>query len=127
MARGKKKTPSRREKRKEAEAADAIAKAESDGKASRAGKTKKKAAKTKKKKKRSTKSRRTKTKPAQRKRLIWAIFSGGMKEEARFPYAERKEAEKKLEQLRSKTTKKQYFIQPIKEPIPEAPAEAEED
>lgn len=49
-----------------------------------------------------------------RKRVVWAIFSGSMKEEARFPYADRALAEEKLEQLRAKG-KKMYFIQPVKE------------
>lgn len=109
---------SRLEMRKMAEAAEKMDAAET-----KAG--------TKKKKKRATKKRassRSKRKDTPvRKRLVWAIFSGSMKEEARFPYEQRSEAEEKLEQLRSKS-KKLYFIQPLKEAIPEAeaePAEAE--
>jgi hypothetical protein len=115
----KRKSPSRLDKRREVEAADALEKSESDG----AGTKKKKTAKKKAAKKATT--RRTKTKAPQRKRLVWAVFSGNMKEEARFPYDQRKDAEKKLESLRAKATKKMYFIQPIKEPLPDAPTPAE--
>ena len=115
----KRKSPSRLDKRREVEAADALEKSESDG----AGTKKKKTAKKKAAKKATT--RRTKTKAPQRKRLVWAVFSGNMKEEARFPYDQRKDAEKKLESLRAKATTKMYFIQPIKEPLPGAPTPAE--
>jgi hypothetical protein len=67
---------------------------------------------------------RAKEKPTQRKRLLWAVLSGNMKEEARFSYEQRAAAEEKLEALRAKS-KKLYFIQPIKEPITDAPAPAE--
>jgi len=111
------KTASRLSKRREAEAV------ESQG----ASKTKKKRKSARKK---STTSRR-KAKATERKRLIWGVFSGSLKEEARFPYDQKDEAEAKLEQLRSRG-KKMYFIQPIKEvitaPAPsEADAEAETD
>jgi hypothetical protein len=125
----RKKSPSRLDKRREVEAAEALEKSESAG----AGTKKKKAAKkkvakkkvAKKKVAKKTTTRRTKTKAPQRKRLVWAVFSGSMKEEARFPYDQRKDAEKKLEQLRAKATKKMYFIQPVKEPLPDAPTPAE--
>ena len=109
---GRKKTPSRQDKRREIEAAEATAKADPDGKA-----TKKKKAVKKKAVKKTTTRKKAKVKAPQRKRMVWAVFSGTMKEEARFLYAERKEAENKLEQLRSKATKKLYFIQPVKEPL----------
>ena len=110
-----KRTASRQELRKQVEAAEAIEKA--GGKKA----TKKKA--TKKKAKRKT----AKAKVAVRNRLIWGVFSGNMKEEARFPYEQREEADKKIESLRARATKKLYFIQPIKEPIPDAPAEVVEE
>jgi hypothetical protein len=79
-------------------------------------------AKTAKKKrvtrKKTTKKKRTKEKVAERRRLVWGVFSGSMKEEARFPYDQLSEAEDRVEKLRAKS-KKLYFIQPIKEPIPE--------
>jgi len=103
------KTASRLQKRKEMEAAGARA---PKGEA------------TKKKVKRAP-SRR-KAKAAERKRLIWGVFSGSLKEEARFPYDQRAAAEERLEQLKAKG-KKNFFIQPIKEVITTpvaAPAEA---
>ena len=108
------KTPSRKELRKQTEAAEAK---------EAAGKTKKKKKATK--KKTTSRTKRAKVKVPERKRLVWAIFSGSMKEEQRFPYDQRKEAEEKVEKLKSKG-KKQYFIQPIKELIPETEAADEE-
>ena len=80
--------------------------------------------------------KRVKEKATVRKRLVWGIFSGSMKEEARFAYDQREAAEERIEQLRAKS-KKMYFIQPIKEVIAEsapppkaaaaAPAEADEE
>jgi hypothetical protein len=102
------KTPSRLELRKQAEAAEA---AEAEEGAS--PKKKKKATK-----KKATRKKRVKEKVADRRRLIWGIFNGSMKEEARFPYEERAEAEEKMKALRKKSTKKMFFIQPIKEIIP---------
>lgn len=80
-----------------------------------------------------TKTKRVKEKVQARKRLIWVVYNGSMKEEGRFPYDQRDAAEEKIEQLRQKS-KKMYFIQPLKEVIGEAPgtakpvtAEIEED
>jgi len=108
------KTPSRLAKRKEIEAA------ELQETASAKKTTKKKAAKKK-------TTTRTKVKKApERKRLLWGVYSGSMKEEARFPYDQREAAEAKIEKLRAKS-KKMYFIQPIKEVIIDAPASAESE
>ena len=98
------KTASRLELRKQAEAAESAG------------------TKSVKKKRKATKKRKTKRSKAEvvRHRLMWGIFSGSMKEEGRFPYDQLKEAEEKIEQLRSKS-KRLYFIQPIKVPITEAP------
>ena len=101
------KTPSRLELRKMAEAAEAQEAAK--------GTTKKKKKVTKRK------TRRTKAKTVIKKRLIWVVFNGSMKEESRFPYAERAAAEEKLEQLRAKSTKRLYYIQAVKEEISDAP------
>lgn len=76
--------------------------------------------------KKTTRTRKTREKVTQRKRLVWGIFSGSMKEEARFPYDQRAAAEEKLEQLRGKS-KKMYFLQPIKEVMADAPIEADSD
>ena len=70
-------------------------------------------------------AKRKTTKTVERKRLLWGVYSGSMKEEARFPYDQREDAEKKIEQLRARSTKKMYFIQPIKEVITDTPAPAE--
>ena len=80
-----------------------------------------------------TKTKRVKEKVQARKRLVWVVYNGSMKEEGRFPYDQREAAEEKIELLRQKS-KKMYFIQPLKEVIGEAPgspklitAEIEED
>lgn len=65
----------------------------------------------------STKSKKVKEKPVARKRLVWVVYSGSMKEEGRFSYDQRAAAEEKVEQLRQKSNKKLYFIQPVKEVI----------
>ena len=109
--------------RKEVEAADARDAA--DGKK---GKDKDKEKDTekggKKKAKRKTTVRRSKEKVMQRKRLVWGVYNSSMKEEGRFPYDQRAEAEKKVKALAAKSSKT-YFIQPIKEPIADAPPVAE--
>ncbi len=105
------KTSSRIQKRKEAEAAVAAGKPEKPAKKKRSSSPR-------------TSSSRKKSKAAERKRLIWGVFSGGLKEEARFPYDQRAAAEERLEQLKAKG-KKSYFIQPIKEVITDAPPAAE--
>lgn len=102
------KPPSRMDKRREAEAVEAIEKTTAGGK--------KKAATTK------AKTTRRKAKAVERKRLVWGVFSGTLREEARFPYNERAQAEEKLEALRQKS-KKLYFIQPIKELITDGSAQ----
>lgn len=97
------KSSSRLELRRQAEAVEAQggAAAEPKAKAKRAT---------------ATKAKRTKEKPVARKRLIWVLYNGSMKEEGRFPYDQRAAAEEKLELLRSKS-KKLYFIHPVKEVI----------
>jgi hypothetical protein len=66
--------------------------------------------------KRKTATRKTKDRARQRKRVVWCVFNGSMKEEGRFPYDQKEAAEAKLELLRSKS-KKLYFLQPVKEAI----------
>ena len=111
------KTPSRLDKRREIEAAEALGETTTKKKA-----VKKKAAGTKTAKKRV----RTKVKTVARKRLVWGVYNGNMKEEGRFPYFERAAAEEKVEKLKLKSPKKSFFIQPIKEDIVDAPATDEE-
>lgn len=101
------KTASRLSKRREVEAAEAQGATTSKKKRAKAAKKKAPA--------------RRKTKAAERKRLVWGVFSSSLKEEARFPYDQRKEAEKKLKALLEKG-KRMYFLQPIKEVITDSPA-----
>ena len=83
---------------------------------------KKRAKKAKKKAvKKAVKRKRKSTEPT-RYRLIWGVYSSSMREEARFDYDCRKDADKKAEKLKAKG-KKLYWVQPIKEeiiPEPEA-------
>lgn len=95
------KTPSRLELRKQAEAVEAAGGAEE--------KKPRKAAKAP-----ATRAKRTKEKVVARKRLVWVVYSGSMKEEGRFPYDQLDAAHEKIEQLKLKS-KKMYFIQPVKE------------
>ena len=90
------KTQSRLELRHQAEAAGD------------AGTRPKKAAKKRKVAKDATKkpTRRTKSKVSERKRLMWAVFNGSMKEEGRFPYDQRDAAEERIQQLKLKSPKK---------------------
>lgn len=67
-------------------------------------------------------TKRTKEKVAPRRMLMWGVYNGNMKEEARFTYAELPAAEEKLTQLREKSAKKLFFIQPIKVPVGDAGA-----
>ena len=103
------KTKSRLQLRKDAEAVESQ-------------ETTKKVAKKKATRKKATKRAKS-VKTPDRKRLVWVIFSGSMKEEARFPYDQRAAAETKLEQLLAKG-KRLYFMQPVKETIT-APVAAE--
>lgn len=95
----------RMELRKQVEAAEARGATEAPKKAKKAA---------------TTKTKRVKEKVQARKRLIWVVYNGSMKEEGRFPYDQRAAAEEKIELLRQKS-KKMYFIQPLKEIIGEAP------
>jgi hypothetical protein len=110
------KTPSRLELRRQVEAAGEAGAA--------AEKTGKKRVKTKDATKKPS-TRRTKTKVAERKRLMWAVYNGSMKEEGRFAYDQRESAEEKVQQLKLKSPKKIFFIQALKETIipPAKPAE----
>ena len=96
------KSPSRLELRKQAEAVESREGAE----------PKKKAAA---KKTTTSRAKRTKEKVIARKKLVWVVFNGSMKVEGRFPYDQRAAAEEKIEQLKLKSAKKLYFIQPVKE------------
>jgi len=66
-------------------------------------------------KKKAVKRKKKSTEPT-RFRLIWGVYSSSMREEARFDYDCRKDADKKADQLTAKG-KKLYWVQPIKEEI----------
>ncbi|MBS0260685.1 MAG: hypothetical protein JSS02_01915, partial [Planctomycetes bacterium] len=60
-----------------------------------------------------------------RKRLVWGVFSSSMKEENRFPYAEREAAQARADELAARH-KRTYFVQGIKEPLGDKEPVAEE-
>ncbi|WP_417379713.1 hypothetical protein [Gimesia sp.] len=95
------KSPSRLEMRRQAEAAEAVSKTSPKKKAPKKKATRKKKA----------------AKAEARRRLFWGVFTGSMKEESRFSYDQRDAAVERIEQLRAKNAKKLYFIQPIKESL----------
>src|SRR5690606_33664906 len=72
-------------------------------------------------------TRKRKTKTTERKKIFWGVFSGTLKEEGRFAYDERDKAEEKLAALRNRSTKKLYFIQPIKETLSDSPVSEDDD
>ena len=115
-----KRTVNRRELREQAEAAEKQEKLPS-AEAAADGKKKPKEAK----KKAAAKPKRSKAKVVVRKRLLWGVFSSSLKEEGRFPYAERDAAEARAADLATKH-KRTYFVQPIKEAMPEPAPEAVE-
>lgn len=115
------KTSSRLELRRQAEAAEAQGTEATPAEPAK-GKKKEPAAK----KKAAPRARRAKTKAQVRKRLVWGVFSSSMKEEGRFPYAEREAADAKAATLAEKH-KRTYFVQPIKEIIGERAIELTEE
>jgi len=97
------KTVSIKEKRAEAEAAEAQEK------------TKKKA----KKKKAKRKSRAKKKAPAdQRMKMFWGVFNQSLRRVALYEFNQKKQAEKKAEEL-SKGGKSPHFVQKVKEEVVE--------
>ena len=96
------KSPSRLDMRKQVEAAEAAGDKGEEKKAKKAPKAA------------TPRAKRTKEKVQARKRLVWVVYSGSMKEEGRFPYDQLDAANEKIEQLKLKS-KKRYFIQPVKE------------
>ena len=97
------KVVNRREKREEAEAAEKKAKK----------KVKKKAAK-----KKAAKKRTRKAAADVRLKLYWGVFSQSMKRVALYEFNQRKQAEKKAQDL-SKSGKNPHFVQRVKEAVEE--------
>ena len=106
-----KRTRNIKELRDQAEAAEKLGKGAAGE--SEAASSKKKAKEPKKK---VTKTKRTKAKVVVRKRIVWGVFSSSMKEEGRFPYADREAADARASDLAAKH-KRTYFVQAIKEPL----------
>jgi hypothetical protein len=104
----------RRELRKQAEGADQAVKDAPDGGAAvgPARKPRAKAAAAP----RAKKSRKPKEAP--RLRARWGVFDGSMKQVAVFDYNQRTAADDKLAELNTKK-KGAYFLQIVKEPMPE--------
>jgi len=104
------KTVSRKDLRAEAEAAEALEAAEE------ATGTKKKTAK-----KKTTKKKTTRSKAAAEVRLkaFWGVFNQSLKRVALYDYSQKKEAQKKADELTAKG-KSPHFVQPVKEIIKEA-------
>ena len=92
------KVVNRKELRAEAEAAEKLAK------------------KTKAKKK--TTKRKSKTAADVRMKLFWGVFNQSMKRIALFEFDQKKEADKKAQDL-SKSGKSQHFVQKVKEAVEE--------
>jgi hypothetical protein len=105
MARKSGKPPSRLDLRKAAEAAEKLGK-------TAAPKATKKAKAPKKK---TTKKSKAAAHP-ERLRMVWGVFDNSNQQIAAFPYSQRAEAEKKLQDMAGKG-KGPYFIQPVKEAI----------
>jgi hypothetical protein len=98
------KTVSIKEKRAEAEAAEAMEKAEGTTKA-----PKKKAAKRK---------SRAKQQADQRMKMYWGVFNQSLRRVALYDFNQKKEADKKAEEL-SKGGKSPHFVQKVKEAVVE--------
>lgn len=97
---------SRLELRKMNEAAEAAGDSDSDdAKPKKKKATRKKAA-----------TRKAREKPPERKRAVWVLYSGSMKEEGRYPYDQKEAAEERLAVLQGRG-KKLYFMQMVKELI----------
>jgi hypothetical protein len=107
-----KKTRNIRELREQADAAEKQGKTTSESGASEKKKVKDP------KKKAAAKPKRSKVKVIVRKRMLWAVFSASLKEEGRFAYAERDAADARAAELAAKH-KRTFFVQAIKEPLPD--------
>jgi hypothetical protein len=88
--------------------------------AERDSKTKKKAVKSEDEAKKKPVKRKSRAKTAKEVRLkaFWGVFNQSMKRVALFEYSQRKQAEKKANEL-STSAKSPHFIQPVKEVIQE--------
>jgi hypothetical protein len=60
----------------------------------------------------------------QRLRLVWGVFDNSNQQVSTFPYLQRGDADKRAAELTEKG-RGTYFVQPVKEAIPEEPKPAE--
>lgn len=100
------KVANRKDLRAEAEAAEAIEKAE-------------KATTKKKKKKAAPRKSRAKAAAEVRLKAFWGVFNQSLKRVALYDYSQKKEADKKAAELTAKG-KSPHFVQPVKEIIDES-------
>ena len=121
MARRPPKKTSRVELRKAAEAAEQMEAMESQGDSA-----KKAAAKKTVKKKKAVRRKSSKKAELQRMRMVWGVFDNSNQQVATFPYPEREAAEKKATDLNDKG-RGPFFVQPVKEPMPEEPPASGEE
>lgn len=119
MAKRTGKSPSRLELRKAHEAAAKKPKAAT--KAEKLEKAEKKKAAPKKK---PTKRKSAKAAVSERYRMMWGVFDNSAQQVAVFGYAHRSDAEKKLKDMEGKP-RGPFFLQPVKEAIPEPEPEEE--
>ena len=106
------KTVSRKKLRAESEAAEKKA---TKKKATKKAATKKKADAKKKPAKKTTRTRKKKSAEV-RLRLFWGVFNQSLKRVALYEFNQRKQAEKKAEDL-TKSGKSPHFVQRVKEEI----------
>jgi len=83
--------------------------------------TKKAASKTATKKKKTTKRKSRKKKAAEdvRMKAYWGVFNQALKRVALYEYSQKKQAEKKAEELSKGGNKSPHFVQVVKEAIEE--------
>lgn len=67
--------------------------------------------------------RRTRASKTPRMKVVWGVFDNSNKRVATFEYGKRDEADAHAEKLEAEKSKGPYFVQPVKEPIEETPAE----
>jgi hypothetical protein len=120
MAKRTGKSPSRLELRKAHEAAAKKSKAAAKDEKPEKAESKKAAAK-----KKATKRKTTKTPVSERYRMMWGVFDNSAQQVAVFAYSQKSDAEKKLKDMEGKP-RGPFFLQPVKEAIPE-PEQLEEE
>jgi hypothetical protein len=110
----------RRELRKQADQAEGQEEVDVEEKEDGEAPAEKKAAKGKAKAKAPAKPRKPRKKKAPARMCArWGVFDNGMKQVAVFDFNQREQAEKKAADLRTQKSTPNYFVQIVKEPMPE--------